>query len=145
MIGTKGVSPVVAVVLLIAIAVIAAIGVWYWVSVFTGKPPTGGQQQVAFSIEDCKVGVVTSIHPGLWNGSSIKVRVTGGLRLATNASVYNQSSGARVGVINFGQTPLNPKDVGWVSIHNATGSMINITGTNAIIDPNYPNYIFTCS
>ena len=36
---SSGVSPVVAAVLLIAIAVIASITVWYWVSPYTAKPP----------------------------------------------------------------------------------------------------------
>ncbi len=36
----KGISPIVAVVLLIAISIIASVGVWYWVGTFTGKPVT---------------------------------------------------------------------------------------------------------
>ena len=36
----KGISPIVAVVLLIAIAVIAAVGLYFWVSAFTTTPAT---------------------------------------------------------------------------------------------------------
>ncbi len=36
----RGISPIVAVVLLIAITVIASVGVWYWIGTFTGKKAT---------------------------------------------------------------------------------------------------------
>jgi flagellin-like protein len=36
----KGISPIVAVVLLIAIAVIAAVGLYFWVTTFTSQPAT---------------------------------------------------------------------------------------------------------
>ncbi|MCD4740584.1 hypothetical protein K8R43_05365 [archaeon] len=37
----KGISPIVAVVLLIAISVIAAVGLYFWVTAFTTAPATG--------------------------------------------------------------------------------------------------------
>jgi flagellin-like protein len=46
----KGVSPVVATVLLIAIAVISAVAVWYWVAPLTSSQPTGSTTQYGLTI-----------------------------------------------------------------------------------------------
>ena len=42
----KGISPIVAVVLLIAIAVIAAVGLYFWVTTFTSSPSSGAKPYV---------------------------------------------------------------------------------------------------
>jgi flagellin-like protein len=57
----KGVSPVVATVLLIAIAVIAAVAVWYWVSPMTSSPPGPSTGQSAI--------VVTGVYKNASNSS----------------------------------------------------------------------------
>ena len=49
----KGISPVIAVVLLIAISVIAAVGVWYWVAELAAEPAGLGDDPVTLSVEDC--------------------------------------------------------------------------------------------
>ena len=54
----KGVSPIVAVVLLIAIAVIAAVGLYFWVSSLTGQQP-----------EPTKPKTITATVVGLCNTS----------------------------------------------------------------------------
>ena len=123
----KGVSPVVAMVLLIAIAVIAAIGVWYWVGAFVGKPPTGGQQKIALSIEGC-------------NGSHLQIRNTGGLALTSNAIVFN-SLGQQAAVINFSSFNLAVKNVSFIPLNAGTFSY---SGTFTITDPSYPSYEFVC-
>ncbi|GEM_PF-1125520 len=148
MIGNKGISPVVAVVLLIAIAVIAAIGVWYWVGAFTGKPPTGGQQQVSLTFESC-------------NGTHVIVRNTGGIAATATASIYN-STPSFVGLLNFTAFPLNPGNVTAVPFCNGssattmvgacplttTGVIIpsggKFSGTFTVVDNNYPTFTFSC-
>ena len=50
----KGVSPVVATVLLIAIAVIAAVGVWFFVQNMTSKQ-SSAPTMTAFQVESCSV------------------------------------------------------------------------------------------
>jgi len=48
----KGVSPVVATVLLIAIAVISAVAVWYWVAPMTGQQATPETTQKSYTLVD---------------------------------------------------------------------------------------------
>jgi len=124
----KGISPVVAVVLLIAIAVIAAIGVWYWVGVYTGKPPGGALAKVAISIESC-------------NGTSVLIRNTGGVDALLNADIYDRV-GAYVGVINFSAANLVVKNVSWINISD--GAQSALSGVYSVTDPDYPSYEFTC-
>jgi flagellin-like protein len=138
MMGQKGISPVVAVVLLIAIAVIAAIGVWYWVGAFTGKPPTGPQQQVALSIESC-------------NGSHVTIRNIGGITASAAADIYNTTSGTNIGFIEMnGSGPqnssLSPGAISTVRMCNASNvcPTQKISGTFDIIDADYPSYSFSC-
>jgi len=129
MMGSKGISPVVAVVLLIAIAVIAAVGVWYWVSAFTGKPPTGGQEQVAISFENC-------------NGTHVTVRNIGAITIDDAANIYN-STGTLIGFIHFNSTTLSPRDIKFVPIINISGAL-PFYGSFDVIDPDFPSYKFTC-
>ena len=129
MMGSKGISPVVAVVLLIAIAVIAAVGVWYWVSAFTGKPPTGGQELIAISIEDC-------------NGTHVRTRNIGAVTVDDAANIYN-STGTLVGFIHYNLTTLSPMGIDFVEIINTSGSL-PFSGTFDIVDPDFGSYKFTC-
>ena len=48
----KGVSPVVATVVLIMMAVMAAVAVWYWVSSSTTKPPLPETSQKGYTVVD---------------------------------------------------------------------------------------------
>jgi flagellin-like protein len=82
----KGISPVVAVVLLIAIAVIAAVAVWYWVSPMTGKPATADTTQKSVSITRC-----------FSTGQYLEIRNTGGMTIptSTNFAIYYQDNGTR--------------------------------------------------
>jgi len=48
----KGVSPVVATVVLIMMAVMAAVAVWYWVSSSTTKPPVPETSQKGYTVVD---------------------------------------------------------------------------------------------
>ena len=71
----KGVSPVVATVLLIAIAVISAVAVWYWVAPLTSAQATPSTAQYAF--------VVTSAYKNstIGNCTTMDVKNSGGITI----------------------------------------------------------------
>jgi flagellin-like protein len=132
----KGIAPVVAVVVMIAIAVIAAMGVWYWVGSYTGKPATGGQQQIAFSSPDC-------------NRTHIKIRNTGGVDLTEDAFIYDSNDGSPAGSINFSLTNVDAGKTAWVGLYDTSGAAY--TGVSLIpvsvydvFDADYPDYTFNC-
>jgi flagellin-like protein len=80
----KGISPVVAVVLLIAIAVIAAVAVWYWVAPLTGKPATIDYTQQKFAVVNCYT-----------SSGALDIRSESGFTLNDlNFSVINAATGA---------------------------------------------------
>ncbi|GEM_PF-3322056 len=60
----RGISPIVAVVLFIAISVIAAIGVWYWVGSYTSKPAVVSYSSY-ISVESCDLTSITIRNTGL--------------------------------------------------------------------------------
>ena len=75
----KGVSPVVATVLLIAIAVISAVAVWYWVAPLTSAQPTPSTTQTAY--------VVTSTYKNTSNSAqcaTLDLMNSGGIVIAVN-------------------------------------------------------------
>jgi len=61
----KGVSPVVATVLLIAIAVISAVAVWYWVAPFTAAQPIPSTSQKGYMVSDTYLNVSNSTCNGV--------------------------------------------------------------------------------
>ena len=132
----KGISPVVAVVLLIAIAVIAAVGVWYWVGAYTGKPAVGVEQR-AMSITECRTDSTTNI-------TKVLVRNVGGMTLNSPAAVYN-AAGTEIGYLDI--SDMASGDVEHVYLLNATGDTnISVTpGVFRVIDSAYPEYTFTCT
>ena len=107
----KGVSPVVATVLLIAIAVIAAVGVWYWVGAYTSKPATTGTDMKVIQISGCVSGanpsvlvrnlgsspITTSVNFSVYNSAltqvgSIMVYATLNSLTTTNSTIFNTSA-----------------------------------------------------
>jgi len=79
----KGVSPVVAIVLLIAIAVISAVAVWSWVSPLTSKPATGSTAQYSAIVWRC--------YP---DPNTLDIKNTGGLAITlANFTVINSTGG----------------------------------------------------
>jgi len=71
----KGVSPVVATVLLIAIAVISAVAVWYWVAPLTSAQATPSAAQYAF--------VATNVYKNsAGNCTAIDLKNSGGTTIA---------------------------------------------------------------
>ncbi len=131
----KGISPVIAVVLLIAISVIAAVGVWYWVGSYTGKPGVSGLKKTAEIIK-C-------------NGTHVFVQNTGNQKLDTTADIYN-SNDQLVGYINFPGLPnggINPGDSSWVPIYNNSDQQTEplAEGTYYLLSSNYQEKKFQCT
>jgi len=75
----KGVSPVVATVLLIAIAVISAVAVWYWVAPLTSAQATPSTSQYAF--------VVTSTYKPSGNCTALDIKNSGGVTMPLNTTL----------------------------------------------------------
>ncbi len=72
----KGVSPVVATVLLIAIAVISAVAVWYWVAPLTGKQAMPETSQKGYVVAD------TYPNASSTGCNGVDLRNTGGLTIS---------------------------------------------------------------
>jgi len=125
----KGVSPVVAVVLLIAIAVIAAVGVWYWIGAYTSKPNIQTSQK-SFTVSACTT-----------DGDKVLVYNNGGEKLTTNAEIY-YANGTKTDLsINFSGAPL---DTGQSAYVNITGGTLSSGATYQIVGGDYPLIQFTC-
>jgi len=132
----KGVSPVVAIVLLIAIAVISAVAVWSWVSPLTSKPPTGSTTQYSVSVLRC--------YPdGASNVNSIDIKNTGGVKIsAQNFALIDTSNGATLTSAGLNSTQtLAPGET------NSTVPVVyDITAGSsyALRAANFPDIRFTC-
>ena len=133
----KGISPVVAVVLLIAIAVIASVAVWFWVSPLTAKPATASTTQKTLSIESCDA-----------TNNRVFVRNSGGLTVAasnvsTNFKEYTQGGTTQLGYLDIPE--LSPGEAAWATITNTSATDPAESG-NAyeIQETGYPTMPFTC-
>jgi len=71
----KGVSPVVATVVLIMMAVLAAAAVWYWTASYTTKPPTPDTTQKGYVVVDVYRNASST------GCNAVDVKNTGGLPL----------------------------------------------------------------
>ena len=132
----KGVSPVVAIVLLIAIAVISAVAVWSWVSPLTSKPPTGSTTQYSISVLRC--------YPGTGLAGTIDIKNSGGVKIsAQNFALIDASTGETLNASNalIGAQTLAPGE---------TNSSVNVTApltagsSYALRAANFPDVRFTC-
>jgi len=91
----SGISPVIGVVLLVAIAVMGAVAVWYWVSGYTAKPPSA---ETAL-----KVYTITSVYKNPSNDGcySLDIKNTGALPISGLVlEVRNYLNGTQVGSNN---------------------------------------------
>ena len=135
----KGVSPVVAIVLLIAIAVIAAVAVWFWVSPLTGRPATAATTQKTVSIENCWV---TS------TGASLLMRNSGGLTIESTDSfdVYEFDTGNVVTDCTFSPTAdIASGDAAMVTDASPCDEDTMPGGTTYFLrTTGYPDAPFTC-
>jgi len=126
----KGVSPVVAIVLLIAIAVISAVAVWTWVGPLTSKPPMGSTTQYSLTVLRCYAGTAV-----------IEVKNTGGTRISgVNFTLINKSDGQSCGSTQA--LTLAPGDVNSSLV---TGTVTLVSGMPyALRATNFPDIEFTC-
>jgi len=133
----KGISPVVSVVLLIAIAVIAAAGVWFWVA------PMLTQTQVSSTVG--QYSLVLSGCSKTTGGANVSIRNVGSSTLSANSVliVYN-SAGSKVGNITLSED-LSPQELlHGEEIQNDTGDSGIISGTLYIEGTDIPKTTFTC-
>jgi len=125
----KGVSPVVAIVLLIAIAVISAVAVWTWVGPLTSKPPMGSTTQYSLTVLKC--------YPGTQN---IDVKNTGGTRInAVLFALINKTDGSSSGAgVTLTMAP------GDVNSSVPTGAGLISGMPYALRATNFPDIEWTC-
>ena len=124
----KGVSPVVATVLLIAIAVIAAVAVWYWVSPMTGSQPTPATSQYGYAVVN---KYMNSTSTGC---NRVDIKNSGGLTLPTNTifEIRYQTNGSETYKYLNISYALSP---GQTSLYNMTNSSymhLAASGANSI-------------
>ncbi len=133
----KGISPVVAVVLLIAIAVIAAVGVWYWIGSYTGAPTAIRSSLKTITVQKC-------------NGTSVYIQNIGTENLTGTAKFYDDE-GTPMGTLNF--SALSTKSVGpgesaWVPLYQTNSSPytteIASNKQYTILESGYMTTPFTC-
>ena len=125
----KGISPVVAVVLLIAIAVIAAVGVWYWVGAYTGEPNVTTDVKT-FTISQC-------------NGTHVYIQNTGSTTLNTNITFYDSSSVLQ-GYITFGTTSVAADSASMVALHNTSYESTTFSGNYRALSSGIQEIPFSC-
>jgi len=129
----KGVSPVVAIVLLIAIAVISAVAVWSWVSPLTSKPPMGSTTQYALSVLNCYASTNT-----------IDIKNVGGVKITSqNFSLVESATGT---VLNTSAlATLQTLLPGEVNSSVAVNYDITAGSSYVLRATNFPDFRFTCS
>lgn len=122
----KGVSPVVATVLLIAIAVIAAVAVWYWVSPMTGSQPTPATSQYGYAVTSKYMNTSSN---GCW---SIDLKNSGGLSIPANTifEIRLESNGSLSGKYLNISVALAPGQTKLFNLTNSTG-YTHVAATNA--------------
>ena len=129
----KGVSPVVATVLLIAIAVIAAVGVWFFVQNMTSKQ-TGSPSMMAMGVEGCTLnasGVAASLTIRNLADTSL---------VGTTFQVFDSTSTTNVS--SFTSTMVKTGEFQTVSLGAVTG--MQSAGTYTIKATNLPTVTFSC-
>jgi len=139
----RGISPVIAVVLMIAIAVVAATGVWYWVAELGAKPAGAQTEQPQFIIEQCEITNDTA--------ADIRVRNTGGTMINhENVSIYEGVT--EISQIDFTEAPggaLNPGDITYFTIQydeeEAPSQGFQSGVEYTIVDGDFPARNFDCS
>ncbi len=96
----KGVSPVVATVLLIAIAVISSVAVWYWVAPMTSKQAMPETSQKGYMVSDTYLNVSNSTCNG------VDLRNTGGQTISTGTifEIRDYATGKPVGINGMNPT-----------------------------------------
>jgi flagellin-like protein len=139
----KGVSPVVAIVLLIAIAVIAAVAVWYWVSPMTSKPATAETTQKTISVVACYPDTDSFI---ITNSGGYTLPSTQTFDLYTGADGVDTGSDVNISyIVSVGLTPGNSTGIN-ASVAATGGGKYNLAGGTQYFlrAAGFPDAYFTC-
>ena len=131
----KGVSPVVAIVLLIAIAVISAVAVWTWVGPLTSKPPMGSTTQSIVQVIAC--------HPG--NPTTIDIKNTGGVKISSQSfTLISMADGSLVNLTGSGVVTTQTLSPGEVNSSVQISPSLASGVSYALRAQNFPDMPFTC-
>jgi len=116
----KGVSPVVATVLLIAIAVISAVAVWYWVAPLTSPAATPSTTQYGF--------VVTGTYKSAGNCATLDIKNSGGTTIPLNTTfeIFNINGTSVSKYVQVNVTTLTSGTTLNFNVITAPGTMSNI-------------------
>ncbi|GEM_PF-4628870 len=94
----------------------------------------------------CSTGAAFSINS--CNGYSASIKNTGTTKLTANADIYD-STGKKVGYLNFGRTNIDISATATVAIYNIYNAQLTqysaIIGNFKITDSDYPEYALACS
>ncbi len=114
----KGISPIVAVVLLIAIAVIAAVGLYFWVGSLTNKPATPSMLNgITVQVIDC-------------GGSTPTLLVTNiGTKTISDLNTTLKTTNNSIKVSNCQPNSINPGDTAKCEITKFSGTIV-VYGNN---------------
>jgi hypothetical protein len=137
----KGVSPVVAIILIVAISVLASVSVWYWTNPLMSKPSTIEKSQKTITIEEC--------YPGDTLTSRLLIRNSGGLQFSAQFDVYLKTTGNKhcssTGATYNGTYNVLNLDPGRTSVIYATGDCDLDAGTTYILrGEGMPDAEITC-
>ena len=132
--GAKGVSPVVATVLLIAIAVIVSIAVWYWFGSLTGKPKAAGTVDTSVAITSCKTSVDA--------GTALNVRNTGGKKVSKTFEVYYADNGS---IIETASVVIDNLAAGTSFTVPVSGATLSTSTTYFLRAGGVPDAPFSCT
>ena len=130
----KGLSPVVAVVLLIAIAVVAAAGVWFWVAPMLSGTTTGGAvAEYHVTLTGCKMLTNDAFTMNVRNIGT-KATLSG----QTGVPVYNANTDVQVGTMDLASISAGALE--WKNLTNTT----TIAGTYYFESADFAKTKFSC-
>ncbi len=135
----KGISPVIAVVLLIAIAVIAAVGVWYWAAGLADKPPGAETAQTAFTVGECNLNEAETP-----SNASARIVNTGGVNIGSDRMVTVYSEGEHRGNISF-DLGLEAGEEAYVDLVSTDEDHFTSGTQYTVVDGDFPDITFHCN
>ena len=139
----KGVSPVIATVILVLIAVVAGVLLWLWTSGFTSALPA--QQQALYErikIEGVLVakGAKTNITAYVRNIGNVDVKISTVYILYPNGTIVSVKSGTDLTV---NPSPIAPGSYATVTANNVTGCQTGYTYIIKVVTANGAEAAYT--
>jgi flagellin-like protein len=127
----KGISPVVAEVLLIAIVITTSVGIWYWMGSFT-QVPVSNVDYISIVVTNC-------------NGTHALVRNVGIEDAISPADIFKKDVGLEGYLdLNNSNMLLRSGNSTYVRIVPSGGTPYLFNGTFIILDRDYQDYTFVC-